>query len=75
MKGKWREVLDTWRKESKLIPVYQFGFRNQLTTIQQVHIKLVLWKMPQQELCTAILLDVMKAFDSLAFDSPTKSDT
>jgi hypothetical protein len=54
-------------EEKKLIPDHQFGFRNQHSTIDQVHriTNVIESALEENGVCSAIFLDVKQAFDKV----------
>nr|AMS38375.1 hypothetical protein [Bactrocera tryoni] len=52
-------------EEKDLIPIHQFGFRSQHSTIDQVHriTSIIEDAMEKKQNCTAVFLDVSQAFD------------
>ena len=51
----------------KLIPDHQFGFRNKHSTIEQMHrlINEIIVALENKEYCTALFIDIKKAFDKI----------
>lgn len=56
--------------EYKLIPDYQFGFRREHSTIEQIHrlVEGILQTFERKEYCTASFLDISQAFDKVWHD-------
>lgn len=54
-------------EERKLIPEYQFGFREKHSTIDQVHriTNTIEKSLEEQKVCSAVFLDVAQAFDKV----------
>jgi hypothetical protein len=54
-------------EERNLIPDHQFGFRNQHSTIDQVHriTNIIEQSLEDKKVCSAIFLDIAQAFDKL----------
>lgn len=54
-------------EERELIPSHQFGFRNQHSTIEQVHriVKEISNNLESKRYCSAVFLDVKQAFDKV----------
>ena len=55
----------------KLIPDHQFGFRNKHSTIEQMHrlINEIIVALENKEYCTALFIDIEKAFDKINYES------
>ena len=55
----------------KLIPDHQFGFRNKHSTIEQMHrlINEIIVALENKEYCTALFIDIEKAFDKINHES------
>ena len=55
----------------KLIPDHQFGFRNKHSTIEQMHrlINEIIVALENKEYCTALFMDIEKAFDKINHES------
>ena len=55
----------------KLIPDHQFGFRNKHSTIEQLHrlINEIIITLENKEYCTALFMDIEKAFDKINHES------
>ena len=55
----------------KLIPDHQFGFRNKHSTIEQMHrlINEIIVALENKEYCTALFIDMEKAFDKINHES------
>ena len=55
----------------KLIPDHQFGFRNKHSTIEQMHrlINEIIVALENKEYCTALFIDIKKAFDKINHES------
>lgn len=53
--------------DKKLIPDHQFGFRTKHSTIEQVHrlVHLIEKSIEEKKVCSAVFLDVTKAFDKV----------
>ena len=53
--------------DQNLIPNHQFGFRNNHSTIEQVHriVKTINQSFEEKKYCSAIFLDIMQAFDKV----------
>jgi hypothetical protein len=53
--------------EKQIIPTYQFGFRNNHSTIHQVHriTTLIEKTLEEKQVCSSIFLDVAQAFDKV----------
>jgi hypothetical protein len=53
--------------KKNLITDHQFGFRNQHSTLEQVHriIEAIEQAIEEKEICTAVFLDVSQAFDTV----------
>jgi hypothetical protein len=54
-------------EEKKLIPDHQFGFRNQHSTIDQVHriTNIIEQTLEEKKVCSTVFLDVTQAFDKV----------
>jgi predicted metallopeptidase len=52
-------------EEKKLIPDHQFGFRNQHSTVDQVHrnTTIIEQSLEEKKVCSTIFLDVNQAFE------------
>lgn len=54
-------------KENEIIPIYQFGFRQEHSTIEQVHriVDNINKAFEEKEYCTVAMLDISQAFDKV----------
>lgn len=54
-------------EENQLIPTHQFGFRNQHSTIDQVHrvTGIIEESLENKRICSAVFLDISQAFDKV----------
>ena len=57
--------------DKKLIPDHQFCFRNKHSTIEQMHrlINEIIVALENKEYCTALFIDIEKAFDKINHES------
>ena len=65
-------MLDKNNNRAKnLIPDHQFGFRNKHSTIEQMHrlINEIIVALENKEYCTALFMDIEKAFDKINHES------
>lgn len=54
-------------EQGNIIPAHQFGFRNQHSTIEQVHriVNVIKTALDRRKYCSAVFLDVAQAFDKV----------